>query len=181
MATSAGAPHRIELNLPEVASLFNTMDASPFRAKDLDGGAEEFIVSWANEFPLREPISLRVHLETWPAADPTSLISDAVHNYFRYRGEVADLEFKRLMRQGRISLAIGVIFLAICFSAASLLIPKEGAIGPYLSESLTIAGWVAMWRPMEIYLYDWWPVRRRARNFFRLSEMPVVVTRTALA
>jgi len=34
---------------------------------------------------------------------------------------------------------------------------------------------VAMWRPMEIYLYDWWPLRRRSKIFAKLSHMPVEV------
>jgi hypothetical protein len=46
-----------------------------------------------------------------------------------------------------------------------------------LRESLTIAGWVAMWRPMQIYLYDWWPLRRRGRIYMKLSHMPVEVIR----
>jgi hypothetical protein len=46
-------------------------------------------------------------------------------------------------------------------------------------ESLTIAGWVGMWRPMEMYLYDWWPVLRRARVFRKLSAMPVEVVGSA--
>ncbi len=36
-----------------------------------------------------------------------------------------------------------------------------------------IGGWVAMWRPLEIFLYDWWPIRAEARLFDRLSAMPV--------
>jgi hypothetical protein len=32
-----------------------------------------------------------------------------------------------------------------------------------------------MWRPMEIYLYDWWPLRNRGRTYARLSQMPVEV------
>jgi len=32
---------------------------------------------------------------------------------------------------------------------------------------------VAMWRPLEIFLYDWWPIRADARLFARLSSMPV--------
>ena len=36
-----------------------------------------------------------------------------------------------------------------------------------------IAGWVAMWRPMQIYLYDWWPLLRRSRTYAKLSQMPV--------
>ena len=34
---------------------------------------------------------------------------------------------------------------------------------------------VAMWRPMQIYLYDWWPLLRRSRIYAKLSHMPVEV------
>jgi hypothetical protein len=40
-------------------------------------------------------------------------------------------------------------------------------------ESLLIGGWVAMWRPLELFLYDWWPIRAEARLYDRLSDMPV--------
>ena len=42
-------------------------------------------------------------------------------------------------------------------------------------ESLLIGGWVAMWRPLEVFLYDWWPIRAEARLFDRLSAMIVRV------
>jgi hypothetical protein len=38
---------------------------------------------------------------------------------------------------------------------------------------LQIVGWVAMWRPLEIYLYDWWPVRADLRLLQRLARMKV--------
>jgi hypothetical protein len=40
-------------------------------------------------------------------------------------------------------------------------------------EGLLIGGWVAMWRPLEVFLYDWWPIRAEVRLFERLSRMPV--------
>jgi hypothetical protein len=38
-----------------------------------------------------------------------------------------------------------------------------------------ILGWVAMWRPLQIVLYDWWPIRHRALVFDKLAKMPVEV------
>jgi hypothetical protein len=32
-----------------------------------------------------------------------------------------------------------------------------------------------MWRPMQIYLYDWWPVRRRGKLYRKLARMHVDV------
>ena len=50
-----------------------------------------------------------------------------------------------------------------------------------IQESLLIGGWVAMWRPLEVFLYDWWPIRREARLYDRLSEMPVRIVQEAKA
>jgi hypothetical protein len=180
------APHRIEVSLREMNQLFNTMDPSPFREKDLDDDAEEFILGWAREFPVDEPLKLIVHLkETPPDQDPQAVIQEAVHHYFRDRARLNRLELRRLMKEGRQSLVIGLVFLAVCLVITDALAGRitPSATGTFLSvttrESLTIGGWVAMWRPMQIYLYEWWPIRRRGRVFEKLSRMPVEVRKKA--
>jgi hypothetical protein len=100
--------------LRDTKQLFNSTDPSPFRERDLDSNAEEFFVGWAEEFPIDAPLTLRIHLQQWPAEDPRELIRDAVHNYFAYRTRQDDVEFRRLMKQGRSSLLIGLVFLGCC-------------------------------------------------------------------
>lgn len=169
--------HHIQLNLRDVDQLFNTMDPSPFHEKDLDEDAAEFILSWAQEFHQPEPVDLIVHLEKIPDShDAQRLVEDAVRNYFTYRARLNNLEFKRLMKQGRISLLVGLTFLILCFLLIELLVSANASPAPsFLKEGLTIAGWVAMWRPLEIYLYEWWPLRRRGRILEKLSQMAVEV------
>jgi len=171
------ASHRIELNLREIGQLFNTMDPAPFQEKDLDGDAEEFILSWVREFPLDEPVALVVHLNEFPAdQNPQSAIEQGVHHYFAYRARLNRLEFRRLLRDGQQSLLIGIVFLAACLTASRAIGGDEsGTFRSIARESLTIAGWVAMWRPMQIYLYDWWPLRRRGKLYEKLSRMKVEV------
>jgi hypothetical protein len=48
-----------------------------------------------------------------------------------------------------------------------------------IHESLIIVGWVALWHPMGIFLYDWWPIRAEAKLFDRLGEMDVKVLDSA--
>jgi hypothetical protein len=38
-----------------------------------------------------------------------------------------------------------------------------------------------MWRPLEIFLYDWWPVLADARLHDRLGAMPVRIEYQTLA
>ena len=166
----------IELNLRDVNQLFNTMDPSPFNERDLDHDAEEFIVSWARELPLADPVVLVVHLATVPHdRDAQKIIQDAIQHYFGYRLQLSRLDFRHLMQDGRKSLLIGVAFLAVCLTISKLIGVGEGAFSSVGRESLTIGGWVAMWRPLEIYLYDWWPLLRRQRILKKLSQMPVEI------
>lgn len=169
--------HHIEVSLNEVGQLFNTLDPSPFHEKDLDDDAAEFILSWAQEFHRPEPVDLIIHLEKLPDEHKTQkLVEDAVHHYFAYRARLNELEFKRLMKQGRISLLVGLSFLAACFLVINLIIPQQASpFSSFWKEGLTIAGWVAMWRPLQIYLYEWWPLRRRGQILAKLSRMAVEV------
>lgn len=173
--TGPNQARRIELNLSTVNQLFNTMDPSPFNERDLDREAEEFILGWAREFPLRDPIELVVHLNEPPKEDAQRTVTQAVHHYFQYRARLNRLDFRRLMREGWRALVIGMLFLGACLAAAEALGKESGGPLMLVRESLVIGGWVAMWRPMEICLYEWWPLRRRGLVFEKLSRMPVTV------
>lgn len=167
----------IEVKLTELNQLFNSMDPSPFHERDLDHDAEEFIVSWAQEHPKQHDLKLLVHLSKRPAdvADAQKLVADSVAHYFEYRADMTLHELKRLMREGRASLFIGLVFLGICQITATLLVPSASGWPSVAREGLTIIGWVAMWKPLEIYLYRWWPVLTLRRLYQRLSRMPVEV------
>jgi hypothetical protein len=169
--------NHIQLNLRDINQLFNTIDPSPFQERDLDRNAEDFIVSWAHEFPQNEPMDLIVHLKKLPEShNAKHLVEQSIHHYFAYRARLNNMEFRRLMKQGRLSLVVGISFLATCLVITQLLMSNEHGIVPYfIQQGLTIAGWVAMWRPMEIYLYDWWPLRQRGKVFKKLSLMPVEI------
>ena len=45
----------------------------------------------------------------------------------------------------------------------------------WLREGLTISGWVALWKPIDIHLYRWWLVRRLWHLQDRLAACPVEV------
>jgi hypothetical protein len=79
------------------------------------------------------------------------------------------------MRVGIRSLAIGLAVLAGCLLGSELLTKYDGALFEVLRQSLLIGGWVAMWQPMQIYLYGWWPLRRRWRVYRKMSRMAVEV------
>lgn len=168
----------VEVKLRDVGQLFNSLDPTPFPEKDLDADAEEFIVSWAKEHHKHLPLKLRIHIAN-PATDQQMMdsVEPALHAYFAYRADMMRFKLRQLLSRGRWSLLIGLLFLAVCLGAADFVDSFKGtsAIIQIFRESLIIGGWVAMWRPMEIFLYDWWPLRYERRIFTRLSQAPVEI------
>ena len=168
----------LELHVAEMRQLFNAMDPAPFRERDLDPNAYSYIVDWGRETAARQPLGLVVQLsrETATPGD-VGMLRDAVRTYFAQRADATRRQLRQLFRVGRISLLIGLAFLAFVIVVGeylSLRIDKE-SYGYLVKESLIIAGWVALWRPLEIFLYDWWPIRAEATLLDRLSEMTVRV------
>ena len=82
-----------------------------------------------------------------------------------------------LLLEGRASLLIGLGFLALCLLSADILAASfsNNTFLRLLTESLLIGGWVAMWRPMQIFLYEWWPIVRRGAIYRNLGRANVRV------
>jgi hypothetical protein len=52
---------------------------------------------------------------------------------------------------------------------------NESPLSQILTESFLIPGWVAIWKPSEIFLYAWPPIAARRKLFHRLSEATIVL------
>ena len=166
----------IEIRLLSIDQLFDTLDPSPFREKDLAKDVEEFIVSWARELHTELPFTIVVHLPEKQLAKPEAKeLAPAITGFFGYRAQEIGLELKELFRVGRGSLAIGIAVLVISIVASQLVAHhlEPRPLGKVLEESLIIFAWVANWRPIEIFLYEWWTIARRCRLYHRLAAAKV--------
>ncbi len=180
---SSSFPHRpaakpgvIEVRLREVSQLFDVLDPSPFREKDLDADAEEYIVESLKEMPPNTACLLVIHLDQPPdLPDQGRSVGEAIRIHFARRAKLLRRDLHRLLRRGMVSLAIGLAFLATFFLISQLVgrLLGESTLATVLREGLLIVGWVAMWRPLEIFLYDWWPILGEQRLHERLSRIDV--------
>jgi len=175
---SPGGPAVLELHVAQMRQLFNAMDPAPFRERDLDPNAVAYIVDWGRETRAGEPLRLVVHLGSEvPAPDSQNMLREAVHVYFEQRALATRRQLRKLFRVGRVSLVIGLAVLGGAIMLGELvagLVSKEN-YSSIIKESFVIGGWVALWRPLEIFLYDWWPIRAEAKLLDRLSAMEVRV------
>jgi hypothetical protein len=168
----------IEVRLQELSKLFHSMDPSPFREKDLHPSAEEYIVDSAKELPAKGSLALVLYLDK-PVALPDEgrIVGDAIRAHFVRQSELSRRKLRALLQRGWISLVIGLAFLVAALAGSALVarLLGEGPTATIFSESLLIGGWVAMWRPLEVFLYDWWPLLAERRNYDRLSRMAVQI------
>jgi len=169
----------IRVRVREFTQLFNSFDPSPFLERDLDDDLVDYITSWAREIPRERPLKLVVQLHVPPReAGDHELLRSALQNHFETASDLAGNALRQLLRRGRLSLLIGLGVLALATLTGELL----GRLGDrplvnVLREGVIIGGWVAMWRPIEILLYDWWPLRSEQQLCTRLrdAELEIVV------
>ena len=174
--TEAGRPC-IDIELRTARQLFDERDPAPFRERDLSEDAVDYIVGAAEEIAGRGLLNIVI----WIAEPQTERVSDstileAVRGHFAY--ELARLErrIRQHLRLGQITLLGGFAMLVVLLTLAEVatMLPYPHA-RQILREGLVIIGWVAIWRPLEFLLYDWWPRGRQRRLVRRILDSQILI------
>jgi len=80
----AVSPTPIEVRVENISQLFDTLDPFPFRERDLDKDAEEYIVGWARELPRHQAIKIIVHApDSELRKEHANQLGSALRRYFR--------------------------------------------------------------------------------------------------
>lgn len=102
-------------------------------------------------------------------------LPQAIHSHFQREVDSCSQRIRENFRYARRATLAGLGVIAVFLGIAAEL-PEEG--GRWISvmrESLTIFGWVTMWRPAELWLYDHLPERRLRSVAERLAVAEVSV------
>jgi hypothetical protein len=171
----------IKVYVRDLDQLFDSMDPSPFHEKALDRNAHEYIVSLARDLPADAPAELVVYLDQNVGLDDEPrLLGDAIHAYFERRAVELRRELRQMLHKGWIALIVGLTLLISSVIVSQIVARKfgNGPLATMVRESLLIGGWVAMWRPMDFFLYELWSLRADLRVYEQLSRMPVRIVYT---
>lgn len=163
----------VELRIDRLARLYNSLDPAPFHEKELEVAADDYIVGSAEDAGGR-PIKLVVMLPQSELERPeASHVATSIRHHFELRRDSERRVLRNLWWRGRTSLIVGLTFLAACLLARNLLVDAPSPFAHIISEGLLILGWVAMWGPLDVFLYGWWPIRARWKLLDRLSRVDV--------
>ncbi len=166
----------IEIHLRTADQLYNSLDPSPFHDRDLDEKAERYIVGSARALQSRGQLIIVVTLPKEACFSSSAQhIPDTIQNYFTYRADQTIQDLRELLHVGLRYLMVGLPVLAVCFLAIQYMniSASSTTVQRLVEQSLLILGWVANWRPLEIFLYDWIPLRRQIHLFRRIASAAV--------
>ncbi|MGZ5278676.1 MAG: hypothetical protein ACXWC9_01965 [Pseudobdellovibrionaceae bacterium] len=161
----------VEVRIKESQQLFDARDPAPFRERDLDDDFVEYIVSSAQEFSNSTPLKIVIYIESKGAKEiEKESIQEAIRSYFIYQTERQSIALKNFVRRANIYLAIGILILFTCLGVAQGLTTTDqpGPAG-ILREGIVIFGWVSVWKPIELLLFDWFPLYEKLRLYRKIS------------
>lgn len=162
----------VEIRLNSLEQLFDSLDPAPFREKALDPRAEAYLIESVDEYSNRVPVQLCIRgPESLRAKLPE--IANAIHAHFRRELEAIEWKLRRKMRLGRVALVIGLAVLAVTLVARYLLDTVGSGGADVLGEGLLIVGWVGLWRPAELLLFERLESRADRSAIQRLSTIDV--------
>lgn len=161
----------LDVRVTSVDQLFDNRDPAPFRRRDLDPGLVEYLVAAGYDVAVAE----RVRIVFW-VDQPCSPheVKDGVHAHFEYELERLQRRRREQVRTGWVALAIAIVAVVVLVGLAGLVARViAGALGAGIKEALVISGWVLLWRPVELLIYDGIPWRRQRRVLRRLLEASI--------
>lgn len=172
--------HEITLHLDDIQYLF----ADPEPDSEMFVSGMDYLHSEIKTYSRREKFKVTIVL---PQEKVTGGLVDRTREkmkrYCRFKVEENHRELLALRHQGYASLWVGITALVICLvlAAALTLAAKSGinnvlaALLAIAGQGFVVAGWVAMWQPAEILLYDWWPFRQDIRIYNQIADADVVI------
>ncbi len=167
----------IEVRVKTPQQLFDVRDPAPFRERDLDDDFIEYVFSAAREFSFSAPLKIVIYVEEAEGSDlPGDSIREALHSYLAYRIDIQRSELRGYIKRAQLFFLIGLVVLASCISVAQgMTIPEPPGLLGVLREGIVIFGWVSMWKPLELVLFDWYPLFEKLRFYKKLLETPIDV------
>lgn len=176
--TNEGEQGLIELSVDVPSELFQSLDVAPVRRRRLAPDVADYIVECANELPDAAALRIVVRLPAEHiAAGHADDLGPAIQHFFGVQAELERRRRRELFRSGRHELAISIAVLLVCLSISWLMERSgyESGFSRILRESLVIIGWVIVWKPAELFFYEWLPIRAQRKLYDRLARAQATV------
>ncbi len=163
----------LEISVSSLDQLFDKRDPNPYRTKDLDEDIVEYLISSTQEVGYRSLGGIQIISPIEWSTDDKNDLEVAIKDFFLYREEITLKQLTATLMLGVKTLFIGIAFLS--FAVTLPFLAKYTAAGEifdkFLTEGFLLIGWVSMWKPINIFLYEWWPLADVAKIHRKLAGL----------
>jgi len=164
----------IELAVPDYHHLFDDRDPAKFRKRDLDDDAAEYLVSSVQEITTSKLKKIKIYFDEESCANDQKMVRESIHNFFTFETQMMDLKISSNLKQGFKFLVIGLSFLASSILLTLILKSySDSFLSLFFKEGFSLLGWVAMWRPLNVFLYDLIPLKDLRSVYNKLSGVEI--------
>lgn len=169
---------RVSLALADITDLFTAPSPNPLEGRFENRSGIQRLLSLVDP---TSSLPLHVDIALDRGGDPNeseSRIERALQGYCGERIERIDLQRAEVKRLGFKELGFGLVFLAGCLIAGSLLLATQAGpewLRTFLTEGLVILGWIGLWHPVDMLFFERIPLIRDQRILSRIRDAEVSV------
>ncbi len=168
----------LDLYLNDINHFFQDPQIDPFLGENIGASGVNRLIDAMNARSRRDRNigTVAVHLpdaEIVPGLEER--LTAAIADYCDAQIGVASQKKREVRLAGLTALRIGLVCWAICL-AISVLFEKllaDRLLGRLLGEGFIIAGWVCLWHPAELLLYEWRPHARAVKRYKQIKSMDI--------
>lgn len=169
----------IELTLHDLDELFVAPGIDPLNGRFQDeSGIDRLVTLLDTDLPARPP-RMTIALLAGPVSDErVTRCRGALRGYATMRIEQLERERARVTRQGLRELRVGLLLLAAFLLATGILERQDwlpAFVRSYGLEGLAIVGWIVLWHPVELLLFERRELARDRRVYELVRETELTI------
>jgi hypothetical protein len=164
-----------DASLPDYEHIFNHLDPSPFRKRDLSPDLLSYLDQCSADIPLKYKIQILFNL-TSQSPDPgrEKEVVSGVKNNFLYNVNYFEKQILRTRMKALVYIILS--FCGISAAAASQDFFQGNIFFGFLREGLTIGGWVFLWEAFSTLFIQLDDVYDSLKKFKRLLNCEILFT-----
>lgn len=169
---ATGAPI-VGIEVANYAELFNRLDRTPCRYRDLSSDIKQFLSECSRWIPLPRPFILEFQV-TAASPDPKCQkdVVDGIHNFFAYLIQVTHSDLAVQRRRILVFVSLSVAFLAGTIVLGNA-VDTTKMIPGLILNGLTVGGWVFLWEALHIAFIRRHDIRTELARLERLVRTEI--------
>jgi hypothetical protein len=174
----------IALHLDQIGKFFSIPDPDPLAGNQIYETGIEFVYDQARASRVKNNLNLILYLpkDQLKNADE-KVLKTGIVDYCKFQIYKLQNSLAMQKRQGRRTLWYGITILITCLLLSGLgfyltsiaTTPLLYALGSFMFNGFMIIGWVSLWTPTSMLLFERWPDIISEITFKRIKEMTIEI------